>query len=113
MATSLAFGQYHAAVVVNDINTNSDYNPLLYAAPILAELKQYLLKTWDSRVKKEPEHANDLYVNEEHIIEHTLKYIFIDEVKRFPYISIKRLKEEMVTKAKMSFKDTVSYNRLF
>ena len=35
VATSIAFGQYHAACVVNDINTNSVYNPLLYASGII------------------------------------------------------------------------------
>jgi hypothetical protein len=52
VATSIAFGQYHAAAVVNDINTNSDFNFLLYAESILAELKTFLLKYWEDDVKK-------------------------------------------------------------
>lgn len=42
-----------------------------------------------------------------------LKECFKKEQKHFPHIKVKSLKEFMVKKAKLSFTNTVSYNRLF
>jgi hypothetical protein len=41
-------------VVVNDIDTNSDFNPMIYAREILTELKEFLMRSWDLVVKKQP-----------------------------------------------------------
>ncbi len=76
VATNISFGQYHAGVVVNDIHTNSDFNPLLYAEQILKEIKIFIMRSWDATIKKLPEHKDDVYQTEEQIIENTLKHYF-------------------------------------
>jgi hypothetical protein len=81
---------------VNDINTNSPFNPLLYAENILSDFRSFLIKLWDQTVKKLPEHENATYLSEELVIEHTLKYCFKDQLKHFPYITVNSLKELMV-----------------
>lgn len=51
--------------------------------------------------------------NEDYIIEHTLKSLFNNQINTFPYIHVTSLKQLMVNEAKLSFDDTVAYNRLF
>ena len=58
------------------------------------------------------EYQSEEYPSEEHVVANTLKFLFRESLPSFPYISTDRLKEAMV-EAGMSFKDTVSYNRLF
>ena len=76
VATSISLGQYHAAVVVNDANTNSDFNPLLYASSILKEFKSYLKRQWEEQFKFKEKYGEIKYFQEEQIIENSLKEIF-------------------------------------
>lgn len=122
VATTISYGHHHAAVVVNDVSTNSEFIPLTYAQGILRAFKNFLKRHWDTKLSSKLEHSiyddeggaiGELHLTEDFIIEHTLKDLFLRQLSSFPFITVTSLKEAMVYEAKLAFEDTVSYNRLF
>jgi len=77
VATCLSFGQYHGAVVVNDISTNSDFIELPYAKQILADFKAYLLRRWNLiQANKKQGSSDGVKESPDMIIELTVKDCF-------------------------------------
>ena len=77
VATCLSFGQYHGAVVVNDISTNSDFIELPYAKQILADFKAYLLRRWNLiQANKKQGSSDGVKESPDMIIDLTLKDCF-------------------------------------
>jgi len=97
VATHIAFGQHHAAVVANDASTNSPLKQMPYAVHILKELRRYLSGNGQ----------------DEAAIQKALRTLFIKQAHTFPHVTVESLKEAMVFKAGMAFDDTVTYNRFF
>jgi hypothetical protein len=84
VATNVSLGQYHGAVVINDIDTVKDFTPLLYAEHILNDLLEFIKQEWQ-RVK----HGEaDQMPNDDVMIEKVLCRLFVKEKDDFPHINV-------------------------